>query len=180
MLAQQERHQLSGYTLIELVIYTALFVILSLGVVSVLWVLAGGWEQARVQRLLSQSGTTALERVLHEVRLAKAIRQGESTFNANPGTLSLDTYTDPTGDVETAIKFFIQNDQLMVQEDAGAAAPLTPNTVQVTSFKVWEVAPADTGKIIRLELAVTGGAGTRFSRSATFTTSAILRSSYPK
>lgn len=169
-----------GYTVLELLIYVILFAGISIFVVLTFAGFAKAWGASRTQRALFRGGSDATERLLREIRFAKGIRRSESTFDATPGVLALDTFIDPSSDTLTTITFLVQNNQLMVQPGAQTPQPLTASNVRVDSFKVWEVSPFKTASTTSIELVLTAGAGTSFQRSATFTATGVLRGSYKK
>lgn len=167
-----------GHTLIELVLYVAIFVALSALVVGAVFVLSSVWGAARANRMLGRAGADAIERVTREVRFSRAIRTAESVFAVSPGALSLETFTDPASQATTTIRFSVSGTQLVVAEAGGPAVALTPSTVRVDSFTVWEVTPTARASTTRVELTLTAGAGTNFQKTATFSATAALRGSY--
>lgn len=167
-----------GHSLIELVLYVAIFVALSALIVGTVFVLSNVWGAARANRTLGRAGADALERITREVRFARAIRPAASAFNVNPGALALETFIDPASQVTTTIRFSVSATQLVVSEAGGPDVALTPSAVRVDSFTVWEVTPTARASTTRVELTLTAGAGTRFQKTATFSTTAVLRGSY--
>ena len=79
-----------------------------------------------------------------------AIDVGGTTFDTNPGVLSLTTSspaTDPT-------VFRVTDGQLTVQQGAGAEVPLTTSEVEVTEFTVTNLIPHARTQVIRAHLRV--------------------------
>ena len=167
-----------GHTLIELALYVAIFVMFSALIVGAVFVLSGVWGAARANRVLGRAGTDAIERVTREVRFARAIRTADSIFAVSPGALALETFTDPASQATTTIRFSVSGTQLVVAEAEGPGVALTPSTVRVDSFTVWEVTPTARASTTRVELTLTAGAGTKFQKTATFSATGVLRGSY--
>lgn len=167
-----------GYSLIELVIYVAVFAAFAAVVVGIVLALGNVWGTARANRILSRAGTDALERITRELRFARAIRPAESVFNASPGALSLETFTDPASQATTTVRFSVSGAQLVISEADESNVALTPSTVRVDSFVVWEITPTARASTTRVELVLTAGAGTKFQKSATFSATGVLRGSY--
>ena len=166
-----------GYSLIELMFYIATFVGISVLAINALFFLIRSWGQVRAYKSLSRAGTNSMERMLREVRFAKAIRAGESTLRVSPSVLSLDTFTDPSSEDPAVTKFYLDDGVLMVEEN-GLAGALTPSNVTVNEFIVWDVVNANLDPIVKMEINLTSSPGTNFAHTATFTTTAILRGSY--
>ncbi len=167
-----------GYSLIELVVYVAVLAAFASLVVGIALTLGNVWGTARVNRALGRAGGDALERITREFRFARAIRPAGSAFNASPGALSLDTFTDPVSQATTTIRFSVSSNQLVVSEGGGPDVALTPSTVRVDSFTVWEVTPTARASTTRVELILTAGAGTKLQKTATFSATGVLRGSY--
>lgn len=168
----------AGYSLIELVVYVAVLAVFASLVGGIVLTLGNVWGTARANRVLGRAGADALERITRELRFARAIRPAQSAFNASPGVLSLETFTGPTSQATTTIRFSVSGNQLVVSEGGGPDVALTPGTVRVDSFTVWEVSPSARASTTRVELILTAGAGTKFQKTATFSATGVLRGSY--
>jgi len=86
-----------GFTIVELVIYLAIFLALSIGAISLLFSLNSVLVQHQLKQELLVSGTTALERILLEVREADLVMASSSVLaSTTAGRLSL---VSASGDV---------------------------------------------------------------------------------
>lgn len=82
-----ELHTQRGFTLIESLVYIALFVIVSTAAFIALMHYYALFQQYQVRQALFHTGTSAMERVLLEVREAEDIDQDQSVWTANHGHL---------------------------------------------------------------------------------------------
>lgn len=113
-----------GYTLVEMLVYIGLFVLISLLAIGTLLQFFVGFSKVRHRRATVAQATVALERIVRETRLADSINNA-SVLSIHPGTLTLNTIVSPSGTTTITRKFFLQGNNLMLQEGVTAAAPLT-------------------------------------------------------
>lgn len=99
-----------GITIVEMIIYIAIFAFLSLATVTALITTMKSFNSLRLTQNINQSATTALERMAYEIRNAYAIDATNSTFGVNPGRLTLLT-KDSQGN-NTTVEFYIASNQL--------------------------------------------------------------------
>src|SRR3989344_1392841 len=126
-------HSRRGITLIEVVLYVALFTAMSLAVVQLILNTQNAFAHARIQRKALAQGNTALERIARELRLAGDVDAAASVMDAHPGTLQLNTVVSPTDSTPITRTFYLASGTLMMQEGTAAAIPLTSG-VRVTNL----------------------------------------------
>lgn len=163
-----------GFSLIETIIYVTLFALI-LG--AVLYSLANTftwYRSMKASRNLELSATAILDRVMIDIRNAKTVNDGESSFNTSPGILSL-VGTDDFGATRT-IKFFLVNNTFHVSENGVDLGPLSLSTVRVTNL-VFRSFSGGAARGIRVELTLRSSTN-NYTKTANFYTSAILRGSY--
>lgn len=114
-----------GFTLVEAIIYTALFVAVSVVVVNLAINTGNAFTRARVSRAVHEEGTAALERMVREIRLAETVNGAASVMDANPGTLVLNTVVSPTDPTPITRRFYLAGTMLMMQEGSASAVPLS-------------------------------------------------------
>jgi len=127
-----------GFTLVELLIYIAVVAIIFLAMVSFILTMSESKAKRTVMSEVASSARIIQERLMDAGRHAQTINVGASTFDVDPGVLSLDmvnVFEDPmvfslTGD----------NGQFQVSTAGGEAIPLTNTTVAIThllfSYKI--------------------------------------------
>lgn len=123
----------SGTSLIEGVIYLALFAVLSLVVTQLVFNMHNAFAKARLRRTVHEQATGALERMIREIRLAQSVDGSLSSMDVNPGTLVLNTVVSDTDATPIVRKFFVQNNTLMLQEGSAPAIALT-STTRITNL----------------------------------------------
>lgn len=78
-----------GYSMLELIVYLAIFAVISLVLVKSLITSINTYAQAQEYRRLQNNGELVMERITREIRQAKTITAGSSTFDNNNGVLVL-------------------------------------------------------------------------------------------
>ena len=161
-----------GYTLMELVVYVAVFALLSVVVVNAILSVAGTFLVIRAERNVNTTANTALERVVRETRLAIGVDTFASTFGAHPGRLTLNT-TDTNG-IAATVEFYIENGTLKVRENGVDAGALTPSTVAIDTF-IMRFITVGSVQAVKIELTLHD---TRGGTARSFYNTALLRGSY--
>ena len=148
-----------GSTLLELLMYIALFaiVLVAISYFAMEFMLAVG--KAAAMQDVQRNGRFAVARLAIDVREADSINFGSSVFDSDSGTLSLATAnaaTNPT-------IYTVTGGVLTVQQGAGAALPLTNSKVQITQFRLENVSPNGRTQSVRVVLTAvsTDTGGTR-------------------
>ncbi len=164
-----------GYSLVETIVYMALFVILSTVLVGTLFSMTKTYKDARATNEIVDSSSLSLERMTREIRNATDIDMTTSSFGSNPGTLKLDTTADD-GTPKT-IQFDVTGDGALELTDStdGTPTDLTGSEVQVTNLVFRTITTAHS-QAVRIEITL---ASLRIpTKTATFTDTAVLRGSY--
>lgn len=162
-------HFTKGYSIIELLVYIALFVTISLVVMQSLLFILKTYATARAYRTLQQNGELVMERITREVRQASSVSPAASVFASSPGTLALsgeeaDTtpYTASIGVSNGVVEF----------TKTGVTGQLSSNEVVVNELIFWHIDTL-TEDAIRVQLVLST---TRQPFvSSTFNTTVVLR-----
>lgn len=118
------RSSSDGFTLVEILVYLALFAIISLVVLNSLGATGRVLSSLRSTRGTTDATLLAFDRMTRSIQAATSITVGSSTLGTSPGRLVLDTGT----------QIFLSGTTLMIQESTGAAAPLAPPSVSFSSL----------------------------------------------
>ena len=124
-----------GFTLIETIIYVALFALLFSGMLASIWPFLQGAESISTKVVVESEATFAIQKI-------NALLASSTAFITTPsaGTsgniLTLTAYTGDTYTVSTSSTTF------MVQKNAGTAVPFTAERLSVSNFSVRHVAPS--------------------------------------
>jgi type II secretory pathway pseudopilin PulG len=153
-----------GFTFVEVIVYTGIFVIATTLIVGILTVMIRSYSRLAAARALNTSAQTALERMVRDIRDASdASIVSEDLILVMGGTPATVTYSLDAGTVA-------------VKEDGVPAGVLTGSTVTVTTLDFASYTTASSTAIgITLSLTATQGSVTR---SEIFYTLATLRDSY--
>lgn len=156
-----------GYSLLETVIYTALFAMISIAILTTIDFSSRIYRAARVNMVMSQSGNTALERVSRAIRGAKDISPN-SYFDANPGILELE---NPDS---TITKFDVSLNAVRLTEGGSVTGNLTGQSLAVQSL-IFRKITTSHGYAIKTELELVHSQSGKVER---FQTTTILRNAY--
>ena len=125
-------HYSRGDSLVETIVYIALFIGLSALLIDSLIVMGKAYTEGRAARDVLSSAETSLSRIEGEVRAASAVNGTMSRFDAQGGALSL-SGTDSQGAAET-LTFTLAGGQIVVSKNLGTPVPLTDPHVSVDSL----------------------------------------------
>jgi len=157
-----------------MLIFIAVVVTVGVIVVAVLVALSGAYAELKVTQSINESATSALNRMVLEIRQASAVDTATSTFGVDPGILGLDTKDEGGNDV--TIAFHRSDGVLKVVEDGVSAGALTRSDVTVKQL-LFERFVNGESEAIHISLTLEGSAGT-VMKEETFFTTAILRGAY--
>jgi type II secretory pathway pseudopilin PulG len=166
------RTQNSGFTLIEILVYTGIiaivFVLVLTGIIN-LWRAS---ETVRVARDLNLSAASAMESMTREIHQATSTLVASSTFGTTPGVLVI--ATDNASTTGGHYRFSVSNNKLYMIGGA-TTQQLTSNNVSVTSLTFWN-ATTTNSEAIRVRMVVSSTRPTTTTRTIYGT--AVLRGSY--
>ena len=156
-----------GYSLMELLIYVALFSILSVVIVNSLVTVMKTYNAAQAYRRLQSNGELVMERMTREIRSANSITA--ATYDSNSGSISISN-SDSSGAVHS-ITMNIANGAVVVT-DNGVSGSLTTAEVIVTKLILRHIT-SSAGEGVKIELGLSTSNG--YSASAPFYSTVMLR-----
>ncbi|MBI1984838.1 MAG: prepilin-type N-terminal cleavage/methylation domain-containing protein [Candidatus Wildermuthbacteria bacterium] len=166
-----------GFTLIEMMLYVALFAML-LGAVGafVFWTVR---TQAKVQsenEVVFQA-QRAKDIMTKEIQEAVSIYTPTSVFALHPGQFSLETKNLlPQGETATFVDFFLCQTQLCMKRESQDPLPITSDRVIVQNFTAAQVMTGDIPSLrINLRIAVNPSSLPEYRASIPLTFTASLR-----
>lgn len=118
--------------MVEMVIYVAFFAVLSVLTINATIMVMRSFYMLRITQSISQSATTALERMSREIRNAYEIDTANSTLTTSPGRLTLLT-KDDIGAL-TTVEFYVSGSKLNMKLGGVDKGPLVTKTVTVTNL----------------------------------------------
>lgn len=165
----ERRNAQAGYSLIEMLIYLAVTILISLAGVETYLSLNTILVRNATERAVNHSAMVALERIGSELRNGLSINTGQSTFGTSPGALTIVYGT-------TTSNFTISGGRLIFTQNGTAVGPLTSSDVTVESFIVNRYVGTTT-ELVRVSLTLSGHSKAA-STTRTYYTSAVLRGTY--
>lgn len=162
-----------GFTLVEILVYIAILAILSVAVVNTLLLVSASLAEIRVTRTLNATAALAMERMIRQIRDAKSVNIGASTFDLSPGVLSF------TGSESPALthRLALAGSTLELESGSNPAVALTPPGVLVTNLVFRLITASTTSQAVKVELSLAASTG-RATTTQNFYGTAVLRNSY--
>lgn len=163
-----------GFSLAEMIIYAAILSVLSIVTINATFSTMRSFAEFRVARDLNSSATSLLERMTREIRTAYGINGAQSTFDSNPGRLTL--LTKDSGGANTTVEFYVETGTLKIKEGGVLMGALTSSSTAVMNFIVRSLSnPKSKAVKAELELTTTRGG---ISKSGNFYITILLRGGY--
>lgn len=135
-----------GYTLLETVVYIAIFIVILVAVLDMLVTLSKSFARVRAYNEVRISGMNAMERMAREVRTA-ASRDSGSTAD----DLLLNT-TDDTGTAKTVELYWDSaENNINIIDNGVSKGSLTGSSTEITSL-VFRNASTTKGDVIKIEM----------------------------
>lgn len=139
-----------GFTLVEMILYITFFAMLSVLTVDATILMMKSFYTLRINQNVSQSATTAMERMSREIRNAYDFDSLNSTFGTSPGRLTLNTKDDLGAN--TTIEFYVDGaNQLNMKVGGVDMGQLMSKTVTVTNLIFQSITTANS-KAIKMEM----------------------------
>lgn len=140
-----------GFTLIESIIYIAAFIIIITLITGFAINFINCQAKTRISKEVLENSQRAMEIMLWEIKHAQDIYNSTSSFDNNPGQLSLITKQNlPDNEQTTYLDFFVDNGRLCLKREGSAAQPLTSEKIKVDKLIFSYLTGND--KSIRIEL----------------------------
>jgi type II secretory pathway pseudopilin PulG len=154
-----------GFTLVEMLVYIAIFLLVAVGSVSYLFSLDDLIAQYRVETDLYRSGTNVLEQVTLSLRQADSFNLASVEDNEN-GILSV------TGGATTTV-FTRSGDDLNLTINGINYGNMVEDSVNVTNFTVYRY-DTTVGHFVRVKLSLTATVG-GITKNITLYDGAVIR-----
>jgi type II secretory pathway pseudopilin PulG len=160
-----------GYTLIEALVYVAIFILVSAIIVGLLLSVLETGRQISPVNSLSRDSSSVLEVISREIRRAKSVDIGNSIFNVSTGSLQLNTL-DITGNPRT-VRFYLDGNTVKINENGEYVGPLNSSDVMVTSL-IFNLATSTKQDLVKIEIDLMAGED-KYQKSEKFYSSVKLR-----
>ncbi len=150
---KQHQSWCRGFTLVEMIIYIAFFAILSVVAINATIMVMRSFYSLRITQSISQSATTAMERMSREIRSAYNINTANSTFDTSPGRLTVLT-KDEIGTLLTVEFYVTAGNQINMKINGADQGSLMTKTVSVTNLIFRQITTTNT-KAVKIEMTLT-------------------------
>lgn len=167
---------MKGFTLIETLIYIAIIGVVLTGFVGYSINISNSREKAYVVEEVQSNARIALELISQKIRMADSVNTGSSTFDSDPGVLSL---AMDAGSINPTI-FDLNTDDgiLRIKEGASSAVNITSDEVNFTNLVFTDQTGTSGRGNIKIEITVefnTDAEGQAYSYTKSLETSVSLR-----
>jgi Tfp pilus assembly protein PilW len=163
-----------GYTLIESLVYLAIFTALSILVINSFLLALRSFSSTRTNRDLLESGATVLSRISREMRSATAIDLSNSTLGSHPGVLQLKG-VDGSGVAQT-VKFSVSGNAINMYKNGTLVDTLTSTNIKVDNLLFRRITTVK-GEAVKIELMLED-TRSKTVRTEKFYDTVILRAEY--
>ncbi len=163
-----------GYSLIEMIVYLAIFTSVSVLVINSFITVLGSFSTTRTNRDLLESGAVVIERITREIRQAESIDTINSVFNSSPGALQLNSID--SGGSQMTIKFSVTNGAINLYEGGTLVGNLLGQNITATSL-VFRRITTTNGEGVKIELTLQDNISKNL-QTANFYNTIILRGGY--
>ena len=164
----------SGFSLLEMVVYIALFSTLSLTVTNSMIQTVRGFNYLRASRDVDTASVLIMERLTLDIKNATSVDVGNSTFGATPGRLTLNV-TNASGTPMT-VEYYVLSNNLRIKEAGVDVGSLMSSAARIESLKFFSINTGGTSGVkIELQLKSTRGVATA---NDNFYNTAMLRGTY--
>ncbi len=170
------RHQhtkTKGFTVIELLVYTAGMLVLLAAIVTVIYYMYNVYRDTTLGPRVDRIGIAVSDRITRDIRTGISFNAEQSQLNVPTGVLSLNAQVNGS----TITKYIaLEDGRIVYKENSGVENYLTPDTVSVSNFTLVPINTPVSNAIhfdISIDYETKGETKTR-----TYGGSAILRQSY--
>ncbi len=143
-----------GFTLIELVIYMAVFAILITSITLFAISFVKSTTKSRIKKEVSLGTYSAMKAIVYELKRANSVYTPTSIFSNHPGQLSLETSQElPDGEQVTYLDFYLDNDnKLYIKRENQDPQLLISENLRVTNLEFEYLAASSEAVRINLTL----------------------------
>ncbi|OGZ08683.1 MAG: hypothetical protein A3D65_01225 [Candidatus Lloydbacteria bacterium RIFCSPHIGHO2_02_FULL_50_13] len=163
-----------AFSLVEIIVYIALFSVLSVVITRALISSAQIFNQLRIARDINDSAISVMERLTREIRNANSVNLSKSDFSTSPSRLVLNT-TDALS-APITIEFFVATSSLRIKEGDVDKGPLSSGKTSVDTFRLFLVNNTNSSAI-KIELFLSGRRGP-VDRQEVYYNTVVLRGAY--
>ncbi|MFH1611707.1 MAG: prepilin-type N-terminal cleavage/methylation domain-containing protein [bacterium] len=169
----------NGFTIMELIIYMAVFIIIATALITFTLDLLRIQTKVQIKKEVLDSAQRSIDVISWEIKHAKSIYDNTCVAGAHPGQLSLKTIQNtPDGETETYVDFYLDdNDNLCIKREGQSGELLTSENVKISNLVFSNFTAGDT-QAIQIDITAFYNSSREqaaYHATTTLTSSAILR-----
>jgi len=138
-----------GFTLIELIIYSAIICVFLVGASTFAWQIIQGNIKVEAYREVEQNANFAMEKITKAIRNSSKIVEPEE-----PGDETDYLFLKMPDPAKTLTKFKISDGKITMSEGKMSPYPLTTDRVEVTNLKFTNLSYKDTPGTVKIEMTI--------------------------
>ena len=140
-----------GFTVIELLVYTAGMVILLIAISTILFYFYDWYRLTTAPARADRVGVALVDRIVKDIRTGTSINLGQSQLNTPTGSLSI---TAHVSGADVTKYFEVINERVHYSENGSAAIQLSPGPLSVSRFYFAQIT-TPISQAIRVEVDIT-------------------------
>lgn len=173
----------AGFTLIEMIIYIALFSIVLGVIIQLFWQVRISAEKGGIARELKENAAQIMEVIKYQIRNSEGIDNAGSSFGVNPGTLAIQNNADGNTidiyekNVEAGGKSVTLR-KLRLTENGADSYDLSSDRTDIEKFQITDLSPPGKPDTVQIELAlksVNPGSDPQYARALDIRSSFSVR-----
>ncbi len=169
---KQKTKNKKGFSLIEIIIYLAIFTMISLLVINSLLIVMSSFTTIQTNKILLEAGMNSMERVSRDIRQSDSIDLINS--NLSGGVLQLNTIND--SGLPATIKFSDENSKLDLYEDNILSGNLLGSNIFLDKLTFRRINTKES-ESVKIEMTI-HNINSTISKKVNFYDKIILRGSY--
>jgi Tfp pilus assembly protein PilW len=172
----QRKISAKGFTLVETLVYLALFVLIIGALVNCVVILGNSYRNVQSVQAIESSAIASMDRIIREARESTSIDTVNSTFGVSSNPVLALNSVNASG-TAVAIKFSLSGGRIRLSENSVDLGPLTAADVEVSSL-VFRQYTTSNSSAIKVEMTLSSASTSGMYFSKNFYGTAVLRGSY--
>lgn len=170
----QRRRRKSGFSLIEVLLYVAIFSVMSVISMNTLFQAIRSFDALRISRDINDSSVGIMERLTRDIKGSRAVDLANSTFAVSPGRLTLNTVS--ASGTPLTVEYYVDGSTLRYKEDGVEKGSLMSAKTAIDALVFRYINSGSTiGVKIELHLSSARGGVTRIDH---FYDTVLMRGTY--
>lgn len=142
-----------GYTLIEVILYSALFVLLLGAIVNAGLLLSRSYSEIKSERNVQMSALSVMDQMTRHIRTAESIDGSGTAYGTSNGSLLLRS-TDTGGTAHT-VTLYLSGGRVQMSKEGAVFGPLTDASISVSSLVFRHIVTGNS-EGVKIEMTIDG------------------------